>query len=122
MVKNRQIKRDGPVFATAGAFRHKLTSYFAECGHERLPNVAGFCSRSRITRSEYFALREYYPTEFDIAESTFIDIAVNSKLLNTGTGLGYLLGTLNGIALEPDEAEDGTLRVVSEHDLTRDGA
>ncbi|MFA6948209.1 MAG: hypothetical protein WCQ72_04445 [Eubacteriales bacterium] len=119
MINTDNDVKKAPVFRSEGAFRRKLDSYFAYCDEQkRIPNAAGFCVFCGIRREDYFALKSRYPLRFDIAQSLFIDGAVNHKVQNTGASLDYLLTQIDGIALGDTEETD----IICGQDIGEDGA
>ncbi len=110
-----------PAFETEAVFRRKLKSYIKHCNadekHRRLPNAAGFCRFCAITRSDFAALSEIYPLMFDIAESTFIDEALNTKFPNSAANMNYLAELTSSICGD----NPNTVKIVCEHDPDADG-
>ena len=97
----------------------KVEEYAAFCsdnGRGRLANAAGFCRYCRITRSEFAALRRAYPRGYDLALSTFLDEAVNTKSGNSAQSIAYLQGLAEG------GEESDVAAVVCAHDAYEDGA
>lgn len=114
--------KNPPAFASEAVFRRKLKSYIKHCNldekHRRLPNAAGFCRFCAITRSDFAALSEIYPLMFDIAQSTFIDEALNTKFPNSAANMNYLAELTSSIC-----GNDGgnTVRIICEQDPDSDG-
>jgi|GEM_PF-2187842 len=121
-----KIENAAHIFANEAVFRRKLKQYVRYCGEDesnkRLPNAAGFCRFCNIRRSDYAALREVFPLMYDIAESTFIDEALNTKVVNSGAIMTFI-HEFNASVTQP-EAEvraENQLRIVLEHDGEQDG-
>ena len=114
------------VFPSESVFRRKLKQYVRYCSEDesnkRLPNAAGFCRFCGIRRSDYAALRQVYPLMYDIAESTFIDEALNTKVVNSGAIMNFI-HEFNASVTQPESAGAGEseLRIVLEHDGAEDG-
>lgn len=111
------------VFENESVFRRKLKSYIKYCTKDdakRLPNVAGFCRFCGIKRSDYAKLREVYPLAYDIAESTFIDEALNTKVLNSGAIMSFISEFNTSVCHSNDKAS-GKIEVVCSHDSFSDG-
>lgn len=112
---------DGRAITSEAMFRRKLKSYIKHCceneKQKRLPNAAGFCRFCSISRKEFASLGECYPLMFDIAQSTFIDEALNNKFPNSAANMNYLAGLTNSICGLGGE----TLKIVCEHDPASDG-
>lgn len=114
-------KTASPIFAGEAEFRRKLRAYVKYCNTkdaERLPNVAGFCRFCKIRRSDFAALREAYPLCYDLAQSTFMDEALNKKAPNASATMAFLLERVCAV----DEDEDGTVKILCAHDPMADGA
>lgn len=113
---------DIEAIASEAVFRRKLKSYIKHCtGDEtkkRLPNAAGFCRFCSISRKTFAALAERYPLMFDIAQSTFIDEALNNKFPNSAANMNYLTQLTSAIC---GESDGDTLRIICEHDPLCDG-
>ena len=116
-----EISTEKPVFESEAVFRRKLKGYVKRCGDEnnrRLPNAAGFCRFAGITRADFFKLSKAYPLIFDIAQSTFLDEALNTKIPNSAAYMSFIAGFNDSIG-KGDES--GTVRVILEHDPDGDG-
>ena len=110
--------RRGSGFQSEAAFRRRLKDYVSYCTEKkRVPNAAGFCSYCGIMRKDFAALEERFPLQFDIAESTFLDEALNTKAANTGAMLEFLMTLCRG----HEEQAGDALRVVCDHDAMEDG-
>ena len=110
--------RRGSPFKSEAAFRRGLEKYVAYCAEKkRVPNAAGFCSYCGIMRKDFAALEERFPLQFDIAQSTFLDEALNTKAANTGAMLEFLMTLCRG----HEEPAGGGLQVVCDHDAVEDG-
>ncbi len=108
------------VFESEAVFRRKLKSYIKHCSDEkarRLPNAAGFCRFCSISRHDFARLKEAFPLMFDIAQSTFIDEALNTKFPNSAANMSFITDFNNAIS---GESRD-TVRIVCEHDPSCDG-
>ena len=111
---------NGAVFESEAVFRRKLKSYIKHCTNEkarRLPNAAGFCRFCSISRSDFAQLRIAFPLMFDIAQSTFIDEALNTKFPNSAANMSFITDFNNSIS---GEGKD-TVRIICEHDPSSDG-
>ena len=113
------------IFPSESAFKRKLKQYVRYCSEDnnkRLPNAAGFCRFCGIRRSEYAALRHVYPLMYDIAESTFIDEALNTKVVNSGATMSFI-HEFNASVTQPEREQRGEseLRIILEHDGIEDG-
>ena len=112
--------RAGAGFRTEAAFRRRLDEYVEMCREKkRVPNVPGFCSFCRIMRDDFAALKERFPLQFDVAQSTFLDEALNTKAANTGSMMDFLM-TLCRMREEESTGDD--LTVLCDHDMAEDGA
>ncbi len=132
--KNRATDKKGvkttenekkPIFKSEKIFKRKLNSYFAFCRNdtkERIPNIAGFCRFCEISREDYAALCEFFPKQYDVAESAFIDEALNfgQKPINSSV-LSFVLNEVNR-PIENPKSEGGGMLIVCEHDAYADGA
>lgn len=110
----------GAVFESEAVFRRKLKSYIKHCSNEkarRLPNAAGFCRFCSISRNDFAKLRATFPLMFDIAQSTFIDEALNTKFPNSAANMSFITDFNNSIS---GEGKD-TVRIICEHDPSSDG-
>lgn len=108
------------VFESEAVFRRKLKSYIKHCSDEkarRLPNAAGFCRFCSISRHDFAHLKEAFPLMFDIAQSTFIDEALNTKFPNSAANMSFITDFNNAIS---GESRD-TVKIICEHDPSRDG-
>jgi len=108
------------VFASEAVFRRKLKSYVKHCSNEkarRLPNAAGFCRFCSISRNDFAHLKVAFPLMFDIAQSTFIDEALNTKFPNSAANMSFITDFNNSIS---GEGKD-TVRIICEHDPSCDG-
>lgn len=55
-------------------FLDKFIEYIEYCSaNERFPNIAGFCSRLRITRDTFYAQKEYYSDTYNIVNDILED-------------------------------------------------
>ena len=110
-----------PVFESEGVFRRKLKNYVKRCSDancRRLPNAAGFCRFAGITREDFYNLSKSYPLIFDIAQSTFLDEALNTKIPNSAAYMSFIAGFNDSIGKDNGRAE---VRVILEHDAEGDG-
>ncbi len=110
-----------PVFESEAVFRRKLKNYVKRCSDEnnrRLPNAAGFCRFAGIKREDFYNLSKSYPLIFDIAQSTFLDEALNTKLPNSAAYMSFIAGFNDSVGRENDASE---VRVILEHDPEADG-
>lgn len=110
-----------PVFESEGVFKRKLKSYVKRCSDEsarRLPNAAGFCRFAGITREDFFNLSKSYPLIFDIAQSTFLDEALNTKIPNSAAYMSFIAGFNDSVGRENAPSE---MRVILEQDSQNDG-
>ena len=110
--------RRGSGFQSEAAFRRGLEKYVQYCSEKkRVPNAAGFCSYCGIMRRDFAELEEKFPLQFDIAQSTFLDEALNTKAANTGAMLEFLMTLCRG----HEETAGSGLQVVCDHDAVEDG-
>jgi len=117
--KRSEGKRDRICFRSEKQFLKKVEEYAAFCGGSekgRLANAAGFCRYCRITRREFAALQTVYPRGYDLALSTFLDEAVNTKAGNGAQSLAFLQSLAEG-----GEALAGG-GIECAHDAYEDGA
>ncbi len=113
---------ENAVFATEAVFRRKLKSYIKHCTKQgedekarRLPNAAGFCRFCQISRESFAGLKVSYPLMYDIAQSTFLDEALNTKMSNSAANMSFL-AEFNRSVGEPEEAAAGdTVRLITCH-------
>ena len=113
-------KIDAPVFENEGAFKRKLKNYVKKCSDEknrRLPNAAGFCRFAGIKREDFYNLSRFYPLVFDIAQSTFLDEALNTKLPNSASYMSFIAGFNDSVGRDEGASE---VRVILEHDPDTD--
>jgi len=116
--------KNNTVFENESVFRRKLKAYIKYCTKEdakRLPNVAGFCRFCGIKRSDYAKLREVYPLAYDIAESTFIDEALNTKVLNSGAIMSFISEFNTSVCNSAESSQKSKIEVVCSHDSFGDG-
>ncbi len=109
------------VFESEAVFRRKLKSYIKHCNDEtnrRLPNAAGFCRFCGISRDNFARLSAVYPLMFDIAQSTFIDEALNTKMTNSAANMSFIADFNRSLC---GTKEDDTLCIICEHDGHADG-
>lgn len=113
-----------PVFESESVFRRKLKSYIKHCNKtgedskdRRLPNAAGFCRFCGISREGFAKLKSVYPLMFDIAQSTFLDEALNTKMSNSATTMSFLADFNRRVGEESDEdCDEDTIRVITCHE------
>lgn len=113
-----------PVFESEAVFRRKLKSYIKHCNKSaedektrRLPNAAGFCRFCSISREGFAKLKTIYPLMYDIAQSTFLDEALNTKMLNSATTMNFLADFNCRVGEMPDEdCDEDTIRVITCHE------
>lgn len=112
------------VFESEAVFRRKLKSYIKRCNidekNRRLPNAAGFCRFCGISRDDFAMLARVYPLMFDIAQSTFIDEALNTKMSNSAANMSFI-ADFNRSLCGVNEKDEDTLRIICEHDSHVDG-
>lgn len=110
------------VFESDAVFRRKLKSYIKHCNidekNRRLPNAAGFCRFCGISRDDFARLGRVYPLMFDIAQSTFIDEALNTKMSNSAANMSFIADFNRSLCGSKDE---DALRIICEHDSHADG-
>ena len=109
-------KINTPVFENEGVFKRKLKNYVKKCSDEnnrRLPNAAGFCRFAGIKREDFYNLSRCYPLVFDIAQSTFLDEALNTKLPNSAAYMSFIAGFNDSVG---KEGASSSVRVILEHD------
>ena len=110
-----------PVFESEAVFKRKLKNYVKRCSDEnnrRLPNAAGFCRFAGIKREDFYNLSKTYPLIFDIAQSTFLDEALNTKLPNSAAYMSFIAGFNDSVGRNEGSSE---VRVILEHDPECDG-
>ncbi len=115
-------KNENAVFESEAVFRRKLKGYIKKCSDEKckkLPNAAGFCRFAGITRADFAELAKVYPLVFDIAQSTFMDEAINTKLPNSASYMSFITGFNDCFGFR-EENSSGTVRVILEHELGDD--
>lgn len=121
MTQKNDTVREGTI-ASEAVFRRKLKSYIKHCTaderHKRLPNAAGFCRFCSISRTAFAELAEKFPLMFDIAQSTFIDEALNNKFPNSAANMSYLAQLTSSIC---GDSSGDTLKIICEHDPLCDG-
>ena len=61
-------------------------------------------------------MKDIYPLMYDIAESTFIDEALNTKVVNSGATMNFI-HEFNESVTQPEQS-GGELRLVLEHELS----
>ncbi len=118
------ITNFAPAFESEAVFRRKLKSYIKHCNKagedekkSRLPNAAGFCRFCSISREGFARLKEVYPLMYDIAQSTFLDEALNTKMCNSATVMSFLADFNSRIGEMTDEGGgEDTVRVISCHE------
>ena len=100
-------------FRSAAEFKERTEAYLQMCCEKRrLPNPAGFCVFSSISRAQFAALREKFPLQYDLCCAAFLDEAINLKCPNSSAVLQYLR-TLT----ESDGVEEGSFRLYCEGGL-----
>ncbi len=107
------------VFSCTLQFERKLRDYLQFCNDgERLPNVAGFCRFAKIRRADFAALKARFPLAYDVAESTFIDEALNHRAPNTAATMTFLI---DQVTLQED-APRSAVQIICAQDVEADGA
>lgn len=110
------------VFESEAVFRRKLKSYIKHCNidvkNRRLPNAAGFCRFCGISRDDFARLARVYPLMFDIAQSTFIDEALNTKMSNSAANMSFIADFNRSLC---GMKEEDALHIIWEHDIHGDG-
>ena len=118
------IHNHDAVFETEAVFRRKLKGYIKHCNktgedekNRRLPNAAGFCRFCGISRESFAKLKVVYPLMFDIAQSTFLDEALNTKMSNSAANMSFLadFNRRVGEAAEDEQVGD-TVRIITCHE------
>ncbi len=118
----------------SGALSELVEEYLDECNlpcredekrsskrsARRFPNLAGFCRYFRIGESEYNALAEKYPLEFEYLSAVFEDEALNSDISPTVIS-AYLKRRLGYERRCVGEVHEGQLKIVFDHDIVEDG-
>ncbi|MBQ8382628.1 MAG: hypothetical protein IJX47_05405 [Clostridia bacterium] len=117
------IHTENAVFETEAVFRRKLKSYIKHCNKpgedeksRRLPNAAGFCRFCEISREGFAKLKSVYPLMYDIAQSTFLDEALNTKMSNSAANMSFLAEFNRSVGEADDEAMGDTVRLITCHD------
>lgn len=101
-------------FRTEAAFRRAYGQYLTRCAEShRLPNPAGFCVFSRISRRGFEALGERFPLEYDLCRMAFLDEALNTKCVNSSAVMQFLQ-TMTG---EKESADGDSFRLICEGGL-----
>lgn len=92
MAKKKQADRERGQprsFETEDDFYNKFDEYLANCvATEQLPNVAGFCWYSKITRETFYKQKEYYSDTYNKIQDALENSALNHKA--TAMGIFYL--------------------------------
>lgn len=117
------IHTENTVFETEAVFRRKLKGYIKHCNKQgedektrRLPNAAGFCRFCGISREGFAKLKTVYPLMYDIAQSTFLDEALNTKMSNSAANMSFLAQFNRSLGEEETETDGGTVRLITCHD------
>lgn len=118
------IHTENAVFETEAVFRRKLKSYIKHCNKpgedektRRLPNAAGFCRFCGISREGFARLKVTYPLMYDIAQSTFLDEALNTKMSNSAANMSFLAEFNRSVGEEQEDGAGGdTVRLITCHD------
>ena len=117
------INTTAPAFESEAVFKRKLKSYIKHCNKSgedekksRLPNAAGFCRFCSISREGFARLREVYPLMYDIAQSTFLDEALNTKMVNSATVMSFLADFNSRVGEVSDECGEDTVRLITSHE------
>ena len=116
------LNHTAPAFESEAVFKRKLKSYIKHCNKSeeekksRLPNAAGFCRFCGISREGFARLREVYPLMYDIAQSTFLDEALNTKMVNSATVMSFLADFNSRIGEMTDEGGEDTVRLITCHE------
>ena len=78
-------------FKTKDIFINKFKEYINKCKTEKeLPNIAGFCVYSDITRETFYAQQEYYSDTFKKVNDILEDATINSKDINDTFKIFYM--------------------------------
>ena len=117
------IHTENAVFETEAVFRRKLKGYIKHCNkvneeekNRRLPNAAGFCRFCGISREGFAKLKTVYPLMYDIAQSTFLDEALNTKMSNSAANMSFLAQFNRSLGEEEPELVGDTVRLITCHD------
>ena len=117
------IHTENAVFETEAVFRRKLKSYIKHCNKlgedektRRLPNAAGFCRFCGISREGFARLKVTYPLMYDIAQSTFLDEALNTKMSNSAANMSFLAEFNRSVGEGQEESGGDTVRLITCHD------
>ena len=117
------LNHTAPAFESEAVFKRKLKSYIKHCNKSgedekkrRLPNAAGFCRFCGISREGFARLSEVYPLMYDIAQSTFLDEALNTKMVNSATVMSFLADFNSRIGEVNDEGDEDTVRLITCHE------
>ena len=100
-MKKMKIKTEKKLFALLDSY----TDYCRESDGRRVVSAAGFCRFCKITRGEFLALSKTLPRGFDIAQSVFLDEAINSKISNNAAVIGWLSSYNSGESGGRDDAQ-----------------
>ena len=117
------IHNTAPAFESEAVFKRKLKSYIKHCNKSgedekksRLPNAAGFCRFCSIPREGFARLKDVYPLMYDIAQSTFLDEALNTKMSNSAANMTFLADFNRRVGEAQDENACDTVRIITCHD------
>ena len=104
-------------FENEAEFLRKLRAYLKFCDEPmRLPNPAGFCRFCGIRRDALTAAKEQLPLAYDLMESTFLDEALNRKVLNPAATMAFFYEQMEG---EGRAAQ--RIQIICSHDPEQDG-
>jgi hypothetical protein len=92
MPKKKDTERDRGhprSFLTEDDFCNTFEEYLSSCiATEQLPNIAGFCWFSKITRETFYKQKDYYSDTYNKIQDALENAALNHKA--TAMGIFYL--------------------------------
>ncbi len=106
-----------------GALTELAERYIEFCAEkERMPNLAGFCRHARLGGKAVERLRRDFPEHYSELCLIFEDEALNADI-PASILTAYLKKRLNydDRAEESPPCEVGTLKLIFEHDVLKDG-
>lgn len=101
-------------FATAEEFIESFADYIHKCmKHDQIPNVAGFCAFSDITRETFYHQQELYSDAYQKVRQVLEDRTVNSKNIPMSI---FLLKNHFNYSDRPEPDSDETLKMSLDSD------
>lgn len=78
-------------FETAEAFEKAFLEYLKYCERKkRLPNVAGFVVKERMSRQGFYIQKDFYPETFELINAMLEDEALNNKTVSDALKIFYM--------------------------------